>query len=151
MTSDQRDTEDIVDICRNYWRFDHSQQHTHSWHDREDFLRDHLVPFLRQHEKLRRERDDATTDRDRLAAIVEQIPTTKDGVRVGIADRVFSYEPSAGKVVARVPIGKGGSFTTCLAEIASLSQSWRVPSYREVSECYSTREAAEAAAEETNK
>ena len=88
---------------------------------------------------------------DRLAAIVEQIPATKDGVRVGIADRVFSYEPSAGKVVARVPIGKGGSFTTCLAEIASLSQSRGVPSYREVSECYSTREAAEAAAEETNK
>ena len=88
-------------------------------------------------------------ERDRLAAIVEQIPTTKDGVRVGIADRVFSYEPSAGDVVARVPIGKGGSFTTCLAEIASLSQYWRVPSYREVSECYSTREAAEAAAEET--
>ena len=72
MTSDTRDTEDIVDICRNYWRFDHSQQHTHSWHDREDFLRDHLVPFLRQHEKLRRERDDATADRDRLAAIVER-------------------------------------------------------------------------------
>ena len=86
---------------------------------------------------------------DRLAAIVEQIPTTKDGVRVGIADRVFSYEPSAGDVVARVPIGKGGSFTTCLAEIASLSQSWGVPSYREVSECYSTRAAAEAAAKET--
>ena len=88
-------------------------------------------------------------DRDRLAAIVEQIPTTKDGVRVGIADRVFSYEPSAGKVVARVPIGKGGSFTTCLAEIASLTQSWGVPSYREVSECYSTREAAEAPTKET--
>ena len=90
-------------------------------------------------------------DRDRLAAIVEQIPTTKDGVRVGIAVRVFSYEPPDGKVVARVPIGKRGSFTTCLAEIASLSRSWRVPGYREVSECYSTREAAAAAAKETDR
>ena len=134
--------ESIINVIRNYWRFDHWQQPTHTWYDREDFIRHHLVPLAARIAELEAECD-------RLAAIVEQIPTTKDGVRVGIADRVFSYEPSAGKVVARVPIGKGGSFTTCLAEIASLTQSWGVPSYREVSECYSTRAAAEAAAKET--
>ena len=37
--------ESIINVIRNYWRFDHRQQHTHTWYDREDFIRHHLVPL----------------------------------------------------------------------------------------------------------
>ena len=55
----------IINVIRNYWRFDHGQQHTHTWHDREDFIRDHLVPLAARIRELE-------ADRDRLAAIVER-------------------------------------------------------------------------------
>ena len=57
--------ESIINVIRNYWRFDHGQQHTHTWHDREDFIRHHLVPLAARIEELEAERD-------RLAAIVER-------------------------------------------------------------------------------
>lgn len=33
------------ELCK-WWRFDEGQQHTHSWHDREDFARDALPGLL---------------------------------------------------------------------------------------------------------
>ena len=143
MTSDTRDTEDIVDICRNYWRFDHSQQHTHSWHDREDFLRDHLVPFLRQHEKLRRERDDATADRDRLAAIVERLPRTADGVAVIAGDRAWTQDPELGATEAVVTTDDDDEPAGCYSIGFGVVQA---TAYVGIPFCYSTRAAAEAAA-----
>ena len=57
--------ESIINVIRNYWRFDHRQQHTHTWYDREDFIRHHLVPLAARIAELEAERD-------RLAAIVER-------------------------------------------------------------------------------
>ena len=47
--------ESIINVIRNYWRFDHGQHHTHTWHDREDFIRHHLVPLAARIEELEAE------------------------------------------------------------------------------------------------
>ena len=47
--------ESIINVIRNYWRFDHRQQHTHTWYDREDFIRHHLVPLAARIEELEAE------------------------------------------------------------------------------------------------
>ena len=48
--------ESIINVIRNYWRFDHRQQHTHTWYDREDFIRHHLVPLAARIAELEAER-----------------------------------------------------------------------------------------------
>lgn len=40
------DVREFANVLRCYWRFDSGQQHTHSWHDREDFIRDRLPAML---------------------------------------------------------------------------------------------------------
>jgi hypothetical protein len=37
----------VVEVLRAHWSFNDSQRHTHSWHDREDFIRDVLPVLLR--------------------------------------------------------------------------------------------------------
>ena len=38
---------DFADELRKWWAFDDRQQHTHSWHGREDFIKDKLPELLR--------------------------------------------------------------------------------------------------------
>lgn len=37
---------EFADVLRQWWRFDDCQQHTHSWHDREDFIEKRLPGLL---------------------------------------------------------------------------------------------------------
>lgn len=37
---------DFAIELRKWWSFDDSQQHTHSWHSREDFIKDKLPTLL---------------------------------------------------------------------------------------------------------
>jgi len=36
----------FAEVLREWWAFDDRQQHTHSWHTREDFIRDELPKLL---------------------------------------------------------------------------------------------------------
>lgn len=36
--AEKRGREEAVELVEKYWTFDENQQHTHSWHDRADFL-----------------------------------------------------------------------------------------------------------------
>lgn len=36
--AERRGAERAVELVKKYWTFDEDQQHTHSWHDRADFL-----------------------------------------------------------------------------------------------------------------
>lgn len=38
-------TDKFVEILRKHWSFDNNQQHTHTWHDREDFI-EKVLPSL---------------------------------------------------------------------------------------------------------
>lgn len=40
---------DFADVLRSYWSFDEGQQHTHSWHDRENFIKKVLPGLLRDY------------------------------------------------------------------------------------------------------
>jgi hypothetical protein len=42
----EQDRRDFAEVLRCYWSFDNGQQHTHSWHDREDFIRGRLPAML---------------------------------------------------------------------------------------------------------
>lgn len=75
---------------------------------------------------------------------------TADGVWVAAGAVCYSAEsrsdPHSEKqdgIVARIPIGSNGRNQYHIAEYTGMGRG--IPSYRKVSECYSTREAAEAA------
>lgn len=59
---------DPLDLIRKYWRFDDNQHHTHSWHDREDFIDKVLRPYLESQSatiaRLTAERDAAVREVD---------------------------------------------------------------------------------------
>ena len=98
----------IINVIRNYWRFDHGQQHTHTWHDREDFIRDHLVPLAARIAELEAERD-------RLAAIVERLPRTADGVPLYRGMKVYwrSQDPTTtrdGRTLVTYGVDEEGDF-----------------------------------------
>ena len=42
----------LTDQLRKYWSFSQSQQHTHSWHDREDFITKRLPELLAVKDQL---------------------------------------------------------------------------------------------------
>ncbi len=127
----------IINVIRNYWRFDHGQQHTHTWHDREDFIRDHLVPLAARIAELEAERD-------RLAAIVERLPRTADwvpvtpGMTLHHPDDITTYggviqvDDCITTVLIAVERQPDGLLGRCVEFSAA--------------DCYSTRELAEAAA-----
>lgn len=44
--TDEQATRAFAEELRKWWRFDDRQQHTHSWHDREDFIEKKLPELL---------------------------------------------------------------------------------------------------------
>ena len=46
------DIKAFADELRKWWSFDDRQIHTHSWHDREDFIKKKLPELLRGHRLL---------------------------------------------------------------------------------------------------
>lgn len=46
MAKQIQDRRDFSEVLRRHWSFNDGQMHTHSWHDREDFIRDILPGLL---------------------------------------------------------------------------------------------------------
>lgn len=63
----------FADELRKWWRFDNEQQHTHSWHDREDFISQKLPAIIDQIRAEQRERDALIVEsygEDQIAAAI---------------------------------------------------------------------------------
>lgn len=104
MTADTEKWKAFADELRKWWSFDDGQMHTHSWHDRENFIERKLPSLLAEatadEQEAQQELDAQLCDiaaagHDEAFAAADRDPALTETQREAIKDRIAARSRTA--------------------------------------------------------
>jgi len=97
----------LIDIINKYWSFDNNQVHTHTWHDKQDCIRE-ISELLFTHSDT--DVSDKPMNKQQFIDFIKEYHAymwpVSDNEITEFVDRFISTHPSAGEVVTDTEIEK---------------------------------------------